>query len=158
MLALKFTGEKSIIWFESINSWKICWFDRISQKMTTKQFKVGKNIDKELAYKSALDFLETLKLDDIVLITVDEYLKLDKQTKNKLLGFKSSCGIHFNEQNISLDPYLLGLWLGDGTHSDPVIASNDEEIKNYIVNWCENNNAELVQESKYKLMIILLLI
>lgn len=153
MLALKFTGEKSIIWFESINSWKICWFDRISQKMTTKQFKVGKNIGKEMAYKSALDFLETLKLDDIILITVDDYLNLDKQTKNKLLGFKTSCGIHFNEQNISLDPYLLGLWLGDGTHSEPVIASNDEEIKNYIVNWCENNNAELVQESKYKLRI-----
>jgi replicative DNA helicase len=34
-----------------------------------------------------------------------------------------------------------------------VIASNDNEIREYINNWCGNNDAELVQESKYKLRI-----
>lgn len=153
MLALKFTGEKAINWFESINSWKIWWFDRNNKKITSKQFKVTDNCDKETAYQQAYSFLEGLNLADNILITVDDYLKLDKNTKNKLLGFKSSHGINFGEQPITLDPYLLGLWLGDGTHTEPIIASNDDEIKNYILNWCENNDAELVQESKYKLRI-----
>jgi hypothetical protein len=153
MLVLKFTGEKSINWFESINSWKIWWFDRNNKKITSKQFKVTDNCNKETSYQNAIKFLENLKLEDFILITVDDYLKLDKNTKNKLLGFRSSYGIYFESQIITLDPYLLGLWLGDGTHTDPIIASNDNEIKNYLSIWCENNDAELVQESKYKLRI-----
>lgn len=153
MLALKFTGEKSINWFESINCWKIWWFDRNYKKMASKQFKVTDDCDKETSRQNAVKFLENLNLEDIILITVDDYLKLDKNTKNKLLGFRSSCGINFESQMITLDPYLLGLWLGDGTHTEPIIASNDNEIKNYLSNWCQNNDAELVQESKYKLRI-----
>lgn len=152
-LALKFSGEKTINWFESINSWKIRWFDRINKNIKSKQFKVTDICNKEMAYKNAYSFLESLKLDDIILITVDDYLKLDKNVKDKLLGFKSSNGINFPEQFVSLDPYLLGLWLGDGIHTEPTIASNDNEIKNYILTWCKNNDAELVQESKYKLRI-----
>jgi hypothetical protein len=153
MLALKFSGDKSINWVESINSWKICWFDRINQKSKTKQFKVDGNCNKESSYQQAVIFLENLKLDNIILITVDDYLKLDKNTKKNLYGFKTANGINFKEQDISLDPYLLGLWLGDGTHTEPIIASNDIEIQNYISCWCENNDAELIQETKYKLRI-----
>jgi len=153
MLALKFSSDNAISWFESINSWKVYWFDIISQKTRTKQFKITENCNKETCYHQACEFLKSLKLDDIILLTVDDYLKLDKNTKKILYGFKTANGINFEEVDISLDPYLLGLWLGDGTHTEPIIASNDIEIQNYISQWCENNNAELVQESKYKLRI-----
>jgi hypothetical protein len=153
MLALKFSGENSINWVESINSWKTIWFDRFEKKMKTKNFKINNNYDKETAKNDANKFLEKLQLDNVILLTVDEYLNLDKWSKKNLLGFKSKEGINFDEQIVSLDPYLLGLWLGDGTHTEPVIASNDNEIKYYINNWCENNDAELVQETKYKLRI-----
>ena len=153
MLALKFTGENSINWIESSNSWKICWFDRNDKKMKTKQFKVNENCDKEIAKKNAEKYLVNLKLEEIILLTIDDYLNLDKWCKQKLLGFKSSQGINYHEQNVELDPYLLGLWLGDGTHTEPIIASNDIEIREFISNWCSENNSELVQESKYKLRI-----
>ena len=154
-LALKFTAEKSTIWFESISSWKIRWFDRTDKKIKTKQFKVDKNCDKETAKKNSEKYLENLKLDDIILLTVDDYLNLDNLCKKNLLGFKSSQGINYDteENDIELDPYMLGLWLGDGTHTEPIIASNDDEIKEFISNWCSQNNSELVQESKYKLRI-----
>lgn len=153
MLVLKFTGENSINWLESINSWKLYWFDRIQKKMKTKQFKINKNCDKETAKLNAEKYLQNLNLNNVILLTVDDYLKLDKWCKKNLLGFKSSQGINYDEQHIDLDPYLLGLWLGDGTHCEPSIASNDNEIKEYISNWCYANNSELVQESKYKLRI-----
>jgi hypothetical protein len=153
MLVLKFTAENSVNWIESINSWKICWFDRNDKKIKTKQFKVSEGYDKEKIKINAVEYLKNLKLNNPILLTVDDYLNLDKWSKNNLLGFKTSQGINYEEQYIELEPYLLGLWLGDGTHTEPIIASNDNEIKEYVTNWCNKNNSELVQESKYKLRI-----
>ena len=129
MLVLKFTGENSVSWIESINSWKISWFDRTNKKIKTKQFKINEECDKEQTKINAVEYLKKLNLTDPIIITVDDYLKLDKWSKKYLLGYKSSQGIDYDEQNIELDPYLLGLWLGDGTHTEPIIASNDNEIK-----------------------------
>jgi len=153
MLALKFTGKNSVSWIESINSWKICWFDRIQMNTKTKQFKISENLDKDSAKLEAHKYLENLNLESVILLTVDDYLKLDKWSKKNLLGFKSSKGIDYEKKEVDLDPYFLGLWLGDGTHTEPTIASNDSEIKDYIYNWCLHNDAELVQETKYKLRI-----
>ncbi len=90
---------------------------------------------------------------EMVYMTVDEYMQLSQTMKNNLYGFKSRNGINYEKQDVEMDPYLLGLWIGDGTHTNSVIASNDDEIKEYINNWCANNDSELVQESKYKLRI-----
>lgn len=90
---------------------------------------------------------------EILHMTVDEYMQLSQTMKQKLYGFKSRNGINYEKQDVEMDPYLLGLWIGDGTHTNSVIASNDYEIKEYINNWCANNDSELVQESKYKLRI-----
>ena len=91
--------------------------------------------------------------NEIIHKTIDEYIKLTNTMKNKLYGLKSRNGINYEKQKVLLDPYMLGLWLGDGTSVNSVIASNDNEIREYINNWCANNDAELVQESKYKLRI-----
>lgn len=86
-------------------------------------------------------------------ITVDDYMALSDFNKSKLFGIKSSKGINYEEQQINIDPYMLGLWLGDGTHTHPVIASNDIEIQQYLVVWCENNDAELIHEEGIKFAI-----
>lgn len=36
------------------------------------------------------------------------------------------------KSKLPLDPYFLGLWLGDGTSKEPVITSPDIEIENYL--------------------------
>jgi hypothetical protein len=73
------------------------------------------------------------KNNDQVQIVVDDYLKLSEFKKSQLYGIKSSNGINYCEQIIKIDPYMLGLWLGDGTHTHPVIASNDFEIQMYLL-------------------------
>ena len=46
----------------------------------------------------------------------------------------------FPEVSLPIDPYLLGLWLGDGCTGKPVIVSNDEETKNYLYDFAEKNS------------------
>ena len=39
------------------------------------------------------------------------------------------------DKELPLDPYFLGLWLGDGGSWQNVFCSEDEEIVNYVNNW-----------------------
>ena len=56
--------------------------------------------------------------NEIIQITVDEYMNLTDVEKTNLHGFKNSDGINYEKQDVLLDPYTLGLWLVDGTHID----------------------------------------
>mgnify|MGYP003328691977 CR=1 FL=1 len=48
-------------------------------------------------------------------------------------------------QHIKLDPYILGLWLGDGYSNGKEFCTNDKEILDIWYNWCEDNNALIVK-------------
>ena len=142
-LAMQCIGE-GMHWYESLQSWKVRWFDRKENCMRTKQF-FG---DKESSKLLAEEFLHTLQLDKVILLTVDEFIGLDKWSRNALAGFKSALGVDYETQPVKLDPYLLGVWLGDGIHTSPCIASNDIEIQDYLSTWCSVNDTELVQDRK----------
>ena len=68
-------------------------------------------------------------------IKVSDYLTLTECAKERF-KLTYSDGIDFNnsEENLPIPPYILGLWLGDGTARDPSITSIDEEI---ITEWNE---------------------
>lgn len=148
-LVLKYSGNNTI---HRVNdtTCKVVWFDSTSKKGRSKKIH-GSTIDE--SYTNAKLFLEKTNSAEIIEMTVDEYMTLDKWTKLYLMGYKSTSEIHWPNKDVSLDPYLLGLWLGDGTHSHPVIASNDIEIQRYLLNWCQENNAELVHDEGVKFRI-----
>lgn len=148
-LALKFTGEKQAAWIESLKGWKIIWFDNIENRIKTRLFKVNDKTNRDEAYLIAKNYLDSLPIQDVILLTVEQYLNIDKWSKKNLFGFKTGSGVNYPNIDVTLDPYLLGLWLGDGTHSQPTIASNDKEIVTFMNSWCCSNDAELVKESKY---------
>ena len=64
---------------------------------------------------------------------VEDYMKLTESKKKLLYGFKSSNGINYPAQDVSLDPYMLGLWLGDGTHTVHRNNTNpfNDQLKKY---------------------------
>lgn len=125
-LALKFTGNNSLKWNKSLNCWRIIWFDNNEKKIKTKNFKITEACDKESAKIQANTFLTSINIDEVIHIKVDDYVKLDKWSKQNLFGYKTNNGINYQHQQVTLDPYMLGLWLGDGTHSYPIIASDDK--------------------------------
>ena len=151
-LLLQFVENKPI-WKDDCERWQIMFFDNKNKKISRKSFKVNETCNKEEAKVLAEKHLSELKNDSPIAILVEDYMKLDKWSKKYLYGYKSSNCVDYADQDISLDPYILGLWLGDGTHTNSIIASNDKEIQDYINNWCTNNDAELVQDSKYKFRI-----
>lgn len=69
--------------------------------------------------------------EDIVTITVNDFLDLPDWKKNVLNLFRSD-EIELSKKNILLDPYVLGVWLGDGANSANKITISDKEIFDYL--------------------------
>jgi len=151
-LVLKFSGHKMIYW--SADAWKITWFtSELIAK--TKKFGTSETISKDDAFKQAETFRDSLEQNDVFEITVHDYLSLPESRRKNLMGFKSG-GIQWPEQEVHLDPYMLGLYLGDGINNGvdfAACAEKDPEIIQYLLKWCEEHNSELVHDDAYRFRI-----
>ena len=67
---------------------------------------------------------------DVLNIEVSEYIEKSDKFKTNYKGYK--VGIEFDEKSLDIEPYFLGLWLGDGRSSDVRIATEDEEVVSYL--------------------------
>ena len=72
-------------------------------------------------------------------ITLMERFNRTPSCRDKYYLYRKD-GLYFGEQRNSFDPYLLGLWLGDGTTSKPTITTADYEIMDYLEQFALNNN------------------
>lgn len=92
--------------------------------------------------------LTLLNGNKMVDISVLDYLNLSHRKKR---GYHSaySEGIYWPSQPVPLDPYLLGLWLGDGTSRGDGFSSNDTEIIKYWINWGVNNDTEFIHVAPF---------
>jgi len=84
-------------------------------------------------------------------MSIKEYMALNPTTKKRLAGVRGQC-VQWPKKEVALDPYVLGLWLGDGYQTGYGYAcygEKDPEIIEYLEDWCTKNDAVLKQESKY---------
>lgn len=116
------------------------WFDRKKMRFRSKLFP-----NKE----EARSFLETMHIDPILDIKLSDYLKLPGSVTTNLRGFKST-GISWPKRDIALDPYILGMWLGDELSNGYGFSTADEELLNTWVNWGKDNNATVHRTERYK--------
>ena len=70
--------------------------------------------------------------DNVVDISLKEYIKLPNNIQKQMKYYKTS--VDFNEKNITIDPYVLGVWLGDKTLLEPFMSKE----KNYLLNQLQN--------------------
>lgn len=80
--------------------------------------------------------------DEIVNISVKQYLQQNKAFKHKYKLYRSEA-ISFEDKELPLDPYILGLWLGDGASKGPEFCSIDAEIVNAFHEFALSQNLEL---------------
>ena len=55
---------------------------------------------------------------------------------------------HIKTEPLGIEPYMLGLWLGDGTSAKPEITNIDKEIIKYIYDFAETNNCKVTINSQ----------
>lgn len=82
------------------------------------------------------------KKGDVLNITVKEYLTKSEKFKSNYKGYKVA--VDFSEKQVSLEPYYLGLWLGDGHSYSQRITNIDDEVIHYLNEYANRLESELV--------------
>ncbi len=82
------------------------------------------------------------KQGDVLNITVKDYLEKSSKFKSNYKGYK--VGVEFDAKELPLEPYYLGLWLGDGHSYSQRITNIDKEIIDYLSDYATRLKSELV--------------
>jgi len=142
ILTLKVRGHKKLRYVQKKNRspyYEITFFDKKNLSFHSKSF--NKKEDVEI-FSNGLE-------DNVIDITISQYLKLSKNIQEKCVIFKCN-GINWEKQDVLLDPYILGMWLGDGLKSGYGFVSADEELIDYWAKWGEDNDATVKHHKKYQ--------
>jgi len=87
---------------------------------------------------------------DVFDIPLKEYLKLSKKYHGRgspICGYKVP--VNFSEKELPIDPYLLGVWLGDGCSSNTIISNQEAVILKYVKDKVKEYNCFLQYRSQY---------
>jgi replicative DNA helicase len=80
---------------------------------------------------------------DVLNISVKDYLDKADKFKTNYKGYKVA--VDFEEQQVPLPPYFLGLWLGDGVSSKSEISTTDKEVVDYLEGYASALGLSLKQ-------------
>lgn len=95
-----------------------------------------KNRDKKYdRYKSHPN---RIKGTDYFSISVKDYIAKSNSFKLMTGGYRS--GVDFPSREVKIDPYFLGVWLGDGNSDSPHITSADHEIVDVVYQEAKSRN------------------
>jgi len=78
------------------------------------------------------------KKGQIIDVPIRDYIDRFKHCKRGLLDTpwkQFHVPVDFPEKPLEFDPYLIGLWLGDGTSSVPQITNPEVEIEDWLYTW-----------------------
>lgn len=84
---------------------------------------------------------KTMWKGDIVNIPLNEYLQKSKTWKNRTKLWRSK--LDFSHKDLPMDPYVLGLWLGDGHSQSASLTSMDSVLSDIWTKWVESNGDKI---------------
>ncbi|MEM7260020.1 MAG: Hint domain-containing homing endonuclease, partial [Pseudomonadota bacterium] len=70
-------------------------------------------------------------------LTVSEYLKKSNRWRESFRGYRAGVIDYPNNGPLPVDPYFLGVWLGDGTSREPTVTTADSEIIDYLFEFAD---------------------
>jgi len=108
ILCLKYSGRGAIINVskrQPNKPFKTTMIDNKTYKIVSNSFKTR---------EEAENYLNKFNEEDRILeIEVKDYFKLSESLRRDLKGYRK--GVDFEEKPLSFDPYIIGLWIGDGS-------------------------------------------
>lgn len=78
---------------------------------------------------------------DVLNITVKDYLAKGPKFRSNYKGYKVP--VEFEAQELPVDPYFLGVWLGDGASDNCHITGQDPEIIAYLHEYAAKLNMQV---------------
>jgi replicative DNA helicase len=75
------------------------------------------------------------KHGDAINISVKEWLTKTNSFKSDFKGYKVA--VEFTRTTVEIEPYFMGLWLGDGSSSDVSIYNTDQPVIDYLYQYAE---------------------
>lgn len=87
------------------------------------------------------DVNDSFTRDCIYDIPLPVWRNLPSRVKAKLKQWRA--GVEFTAHTTNIPPYLLGIWIGDGTLKSPQITTPDPEIVDYLREFCSENGYKL---------------
>jgi DNA gyrase/topoisomerase IV subunit B len=102
-------------------------------------------------YDEMKNFLNNIPFENTFDINIQDYLSLNTTTQRRLAGVRGSC-VNWEEKHVKLDPYILGLWLGDGMKCGRRYSCDgkkDYQIIDYLTRWGEQNDMKLKYTGHY---------
>jgi len=127
-------------------------------KCSKKGFK-KKSISFDLQ-EDAEKYLSDIKTNDINFVSEGDIFEMNINEFNnicskdvretRLKGYKVPKPILKSNLEINLEPYILGLWLGDGNTNDIVISNSDKEVEDYLYTFCKNYENMSISEEYFE--------
>ncbi|KAL4775617.1 NUC071 domain-containing protein [Aspergillus nidulans var. acristatus] len=106
----------------------------------------GRSKEQQGGTGEQLDISEVLAAEryDTVEMTAAEFAALDPQERSWYRAIRCP-GFELPEQDVPVNPYFLGLWLGGGSRNQSAIYSNHEEaVREFLVNHAAELDMHLV--------------
>tara|TARA_B110001450_G_scaffold243934_1_gene255607 strand:+ start:6296 stop:8902 length:2607 start_codon:yes stop_codon:yes gene_type:complete len=110
----------------------------------TKGDKYTVNESHILSLKCSTNQSKKYKKGDIIDIPLLDYLNLPRSYHGRggcLLGFR--VGVEFSYREVDIEPYFIGLWLGDGISRSTGITTIDKCVIDYIIEYAERLNLKI---------------
>ena len=87
------------------------------------------------------------KQEDALDICLRDYLKESNKFKSDYKGYKVA--VEFKEKPLDINPYFLGVWLGDGHSYSSRITNVDPEVIEYLQEYAEELEPEFVAYKQF---------
>jgi intein/homing endonuclease len=130
---------------KSYGTWRMNYVDRNTSVKINAEVAVHIGKTKEQAYQELADFRQTLNVDPVIDIHVEDYLKCTKNNQSLLLGVKLGVPIEWEDRDVAIDPYILGMWLGDGGKCGRRFTSIDSELIDYWSKWASDQGGRVIK-------------
>ena len=141
---LKLDKDKKITWNQTrkkYGTFRLNYADNGSKKSI--EVAVVPGLTKEQALEEIEQFRSTIDVNPIIDIHVADYLSLQETDRRLMLGVKLNTPIKWEHKDVSLDPRILGMWLGDGGKCGRKFTSNDIELVEYWKTWATKEGGHI---------------
>jgi DNA gyrase/topoisomerase IV subunit B len=142
ILTLSFSLHKVIYWKASTKRWSMEYLDhkektiKVATSLSTSSGHFNTSTkSKDEAYDELSSFAKEIDDCNVIDISVKQYMALAHHQRKRLRGLTLSCSIPYAKREVTIDPYILGMWLGDGMSNGKRFSSADPELVKIWIRW-----------------------